>query len=127
MLRLVNWMPPRAKRPCRHRGCALVTNDDSGYCDAHKQDHASDGWQRYQQGKSRQERGYGRSWEIRRVLILQRDKYICQECRRKGIATRASTVDHVIAKAHGGTDDDDNLESLCWPCHRTKTGKERIR
>ncbi|WP_276851026.1 HNH endonuclease [Enterobacter oligotrophicus] len=120
-------MPPRAKRPCRHRGCASVTNDVSGYCDAHKQAHASDGWKRHQQGKSRQERGYGRSWEIRRVLILQRDKYICQECRRKGIATRASTVDHIIAKAHGGTDDDDNLESLCWPCHRTKTGKERIR
>ncbi|HDZ2596927.1 HNH endonuclease, partial [Klebsiella michiganensis] len=26
-----------------------------------------------------------------------------------------------------GTDDDSNLESLCWPCHRTKTGRERIK
>ncbi|MBN0934237.1 HNH endonuclease, partial [Klebsiella pneumoniae] len=29
--------------------------------------------------------------------------------------------------AHGGTDDDSNLESLCWPCHRTKTGRERFK
>ncbi|WP_205740197.1 HNH endonuclease, partial [Klebsiella pneumoniae] len=25
------------------------------------------------------------------------------------------------------TDDDSNLESLCWPCHRSKTGRERIK
>ncbi|MFT7849882.1 HNH endonuclease, partial [Klebsiella pneumoniae subsp. pneumoniae] len=25
------------------------------------------------------------------------------------------------------TDDDSNLESLCWPCHRTKTGRERFK
>ncbi|MBL1627070.1 HNH endonuclease, partial [Klebsiella pneumoniae] len=25
-------MPPRAKRPCRHRGCTAVTNDVGGYC-----------------------------------------------------------------------------------------------
>lgn len=49
------------------------------------------------------------------------------ECRRAGIATRASTVDHILAKAHGGTDDDFNLEALCWPCHRTKTARERLR
>ncbi|MBG2674743.1 HNH endonuclease, partial [Klebsiella michiganensis] len=24
-------------------------------------------------------------------------------------------------------DDDSNLESLCWPCHRTKTGRERFK
>ncbi|MCQ7029062.1 Rha family transcriptional regulator [Escherichia coli] len=25
------------------------------------------------------------------------------------------------------TDDDSNLESLCWPCHRSKTGRERFK
>ncbi|MFB4730924.1 HNH endonuclease, partial [Enterobacter hormaechei subsp. steigerwaltii] len=24
-------------------------------------------------------------------------------------------------------DDDFNLEALCWPCHRTKTARERLR
>ncbi len=30
-------MPARAKRPCRHKGCAAITNDVSGYCDQHRQ------------------------------------------------------------------------------------------
>lgn len=60
-------MPARAKRPCRHKGCAAITNDVSGYCDQHRQQHAGDGWRNYQSGKSRQERGYGRLWEIKRA------------------------------------------------------------
>ncbi|HDP5101519.1 TPA: HNH endonuclease, partial [Escherichia coli] len=28
---------------------------------------------------------------------------------------------------HGGTDADSNLQSLCWPCHKAKTARERIR
>lgn len=82
-------MPPRIKRPCRYKGCAALTNDSSGYCDEHRQQHAGEGWRNYQTGKSRQERGYGRPWEVRRARILQRDKHICQECRRAGIANSA--------------------------------------
>lgn len=63
--------------------------------------------------KTRQDRGYGRPWEIKRARIMKRDKYLCQNCRRDGIATKATSVDHIIPKAHGGTDDDFNLESLC--------------
>ncbi|VVL43015.1 Domain of uncharacterised function (DUF1983) [Klebsiella variicola] len=95
-------MPPRAKRPCRHRGCTAVTNDVSGFCEIHRQQHAGDGWRNYQPGKTRQERGYGRPWEIKRARIMKRDKYLCQNCRRDGIATKASSVDHIIPKAHGG-------------------------
>jgi 5-methylcytosine-specific restriction protein A len=57
-------------------------------------------------------RGYGRPWEIRRARILQRDKYLCQNCRRHGIATKATSVDHIIPKARGGTDDD-SIWSRC--------------
>lgn len=120
-------MPARAKRPCRHKGGAAITNDVSGYCDQHRQQHAGDGWRNYQVGKSRQERGYGRSWEIIRERILQRDQFLCQNHRRQKIAKKATSVDHIIPKAHGGTDDDSNLESLCWECHRAKTARERIR
>lgn len=120
-------MPPRTKRPCRHTGCAALTNDRSGYCDQHREQHAGDGWQRHTGGKSRHERGYGRQWDIRRPRILQRDNYVCQACKRKGIGTVATHVDHIIPKAHGGTDADDNLESLCATCHRAKTATERFR
>lgn len=68
----------------------------------HRQQHAGDGWRNYQPGKTRQERGYGRPWEIKRARIMKRDKYLCQNCRRDGIATKASSVDHIIPKAHGG-------------------------
>ncbi|EHS1339913.1 HNH endonuclease, partial [Escherichia coli] len=39
----------------------------------------------------------------------------------------AKTVDHIIPKAHGGTDADCNLQSLCWPCHKAKTARERLK
>lgn len=79
-----------------------MTNDVGGYCEIHRQQHAGDGWRNYQPGKTRQERGYGRPWEIKRARIMKRDKYLCQNCRRDGIATKASSVDHIIPKAHGG-------------------------
>jgi 5-methylcytosine-specific restriction protein A len=120
-------MPPKTKRPCRHSGCAALTNDRSGYCDQHREQHVSDGWQRHTGGKSRQQRGYGRPWEIRRARILMRDNYACQEHRRMKLAAVATHVDHIKPKAHGGTDDDDNLESLCAACHRAKTATERLR
>jgi len=120
-------MPARAKRPCRHKGCSAITSNPVSYCDAHQQQHAGDGWRNYQAGKSRHERGYGRPWDIRRARILARDQHLCQECRRHGIGTTAKTVDHITPKAHGGTDDDSNLESLCWPCHRRKTATERLK
>ncbi len=86
-------MPPRAKRPCRHKGCTAVTNDVSGFCEIHRQQHAGDGWRNYQPGKTRHERGYGRPWEIKRARIMKRDKYLCQNCRRDGIATKAGFVE----------------------------------
>ncbi|WP_405079690.1 HNH endonuclease [Pectobacterium carotovorum] len=116
-------MPARIPRACRKHGCAATTKDRSGYCDQHR----NAGWESHQHGRSRHERGYGNDWTIRRGRILQRDNHLCQECLRSGRAIDAKTVDHIKPKAHGGTDDDSNLESLCWPCHRTKTGRERFK
>ncbi|MBX9476485.1 HNH endonuclease [Yersinia enterocolitica] len=116
-------MPARIPKACRKRGCVGTVTDRSGYCEKH----LNEGWLRYQQGKSRHQRGYGRLWEIRRTRVLKRDNYLCQACLCKGRVVEAKTVDHIISKAHGGTDDDSNLQSLCWPCHRAKTARERLR
>lgn len=115
-------MPALIPRSCRKRGCPGTTTDRSGYCNKHR----NEGWQRHQKGKSRHERGYGSKWDIIRLRILTRDKHLCQYCLRSHRVVEAKTVDHVVPKAHGGTDADSNLESLCWPCHRTKTGRERL-
>ncbi|PWV99569.1 HNH endonuclease [Mangrovibacter plantisponsor] len=116
-------MPPRTPKACRKRGCRSTTTDPSGYCENHK----SEGWKQYKPGQSRHQRGYGTKWEVIRARILRRDKGLCQSCLKQGRAVEASCVDHIIAKAQSGTDEDSNLQSLCWPCHAAKTARERTR
>lgn len=72
-------------------------------------------------GKSRQERGYGRAWDKLRLVVLARDKHLCQPCRRASRITAAEAVDHIIPKAKGGSDELANLEAICTPCHRDKS------
>jgi 5-methylcytosine-specific restriction enzyme A len=116
-------VPPRTPRPCRNRGCpALVTSAD-GLCD----DHKNAGWERHQAGRSRHERGYGSKWDKIRLQILVRDNHLCQSCRRIGLVTPASIVDHITPKAKGGTDDIANLEAICRGCHASKTAVDRLR
>lgn len=70
------------------------------------------------------ERGYGYQWQKLRKMVLQRDAYLCQECYRNKKLTPATDVDHIKPKSAGGTDDQDNLQSLCKPCHEIKTSLE---
>lgn len=115
-----NKVPPRIPKACRARGCRNTTTDPSGYCESHK----SEGWKQYKPGQSRHQRGYGAKWDVIRERVLKRDKGLCQLCLRAGVVREAKTVDHIIPKAHGGTDVDSNLQSLCWPCHKAKTARE---
>lgn len=66
----------------------------------------------------------GRPW--RRVVerIKYRDRYTCQLCKH---ITEQGEVDHRIPLSQGGTDEDDNLQWLCVPCHKTKTHTEQRR
>ena len=73
---------------------------------------------------SRHKLGYGTAWVKLRLVILQRDGYLCLECKRKGFVKTANQVDHIISKALHGTDDESNLQSLCKPCHVRKTIEE---
>lgn len=70
---------------------------------------------------SRHLRGYGTQWDKLRVAILVRDNHLCQSCLAKGRVTAANQVDHIVPKAKQGTDDHNNLQSLCKPCHDAKT------
>jgi 5-methylcytosine-specific restriction protein A len=74
---------------------------------------------------SRHERGYGAHWVKLRRIVLQRDKYLCQPCRRNKRLSVAAAVDHVRPKAKGGTDELENLEAICDPCHRAKSARDR--
>lgn len=63
----------------------------------------------------------GRPWRRRRAAILLRDHYTCRVC---GLTTNQLEVDHVVNIAQGGSDDDDNLQAICIPCHKAKTLRE---
>lgn len=69
------------------------------------------------------QRGYGYRWQQLRVQQLNREP-LCAECERSGRVRSATQVDHIKPKHKGGTDDPENLQSLCEPCHRRKTGME---
>mgnify|MGYP003875243817 CR=1 FL=1 len=118
-------MPARSPRPCRAPLCPKKTTERHGYCPEHE--HLHSGWQRHHQGKSSTERGYGGRWRKLRALVMNRDQWLCQPCKRSGRAAPAAMVDHIVNKAEGGTDNADNLEAICRSCHQTKTQQEAAR
>jgi 5-methylcytosine-specific restriction endonuclease McrA len=54
-----------------------------------------------------------------RYEVLKRAKFRCDLC---GIpaSERALEVDHIKPRKHGGTDDLENLQALCWKCNGGK-------
>jgi 5-methylcytosine-specific restriction protein A len=74
--------------------------------------------------ESRHARGYGTAWDKLRKRILARDKHLCQPCMAKGRTTAGRIVDHITAKAHGGTDDPGNLQVICDECNKAKVAEE---
>ena len=83
--------------------------------------------------KSRHERGYGAEWDRLRTRIMQRDGGLCQVCKRKGIVSIATAVDHIVSKANATRmkwtpvqiDAETNLQAICKPCHLVKTEEEQ--
>ncbi|MGV7210489.1 HNH endonuclease [Oxalobacteraceae bacterium A2-2] len=59
-----------------------------------------------------------------RQSIRERDEGMCQECKRQGRTRLGSAVDHIVPLWQGGSDEDDNKELLCTPCHDAKTAQE---
>ncbi len=63
-----------------------------------------------------------RKWKAKRLQILRRDKYQCQDCRRYGRIREAAEVHH-IKHADEYPElvwDSSNLVSLCHACHNAR-------
>lgn len=82
----------------------------------------------------RETNGYGRQtqesksgWEGKRRRAIERDEFQCQECGVHGGPNGEAQlhVDHVTPQATGGSDDVENLRTLCRSCHMAKHGSER--
>ena len=77
-------------------------------------------------GGTTTQRGYGATWRIRRARQLLRHP-LCQWVVKLPSFTcrlRATDVDHIVPKVHGGTDHAANLQSLCAAHHRAKTASQ---
>ena len=111
-------MPRRVGHPCAQPGCPAVVSG-SAYCPDH---------QPVRGGESRRlspsQRGYDRQWQRLRRMKLARQPF-CAECSRRGRIVAATDVDHIVPLANGGTNADDNLQSLCHSCHSRKTADQR--
>ena len=85
-------------------------------------------WQK--QVHKRSGRG-GRPWRRKRERIFERDSFLCQIHLRRGdlvavelSGDNAGVCDHIISIADGGSDDDENLQTICKSCDRLKTAAE---
>ena len=56
-------------------------------------------------------------WRRLRLTALQRDKYLCTECKRYGRTTPATMVHHINPSDASRFLDLANLTSLCDACH----------
>ena len=63
-------------------------------------------------------------WRAKRERILVRDAFRCQSCNRV-VSGPSANVDHILPLEDGGTDADDNLQTLCRSCHGRKTRAEQ--
>lgn len=117
-------MPLAAPKPCSQPGCNVLAHDGTSRCTAHKVKRDSFG---DKHRGSRHERGYGTAWDKARLRVLRRDAGICQLCLADGRVHRGTEVDHRVPKFEGGTDDDENLQTICRPRHREKTQQEAAR
>ena len=61
------------------------------------------------------QQGFNYGYSSRREAILHRDNYTCQCCGKKNCRLE---VHHIKFKSNGGTDDEENLITLCEDCHK---------
>ena len=60
------------------------------------------------------QKGFNYGYSSRREAVLHRDNYTCQCCGKKNCRLE---VHHIKFRSNGGTDDEENLITLCKECH----------
>lgn len=115
-------MPWKPKHSCTFPGCTTLVESGQSRCPMHT--HALRTQYDKRRGTST-ERGYNARWRRLRQWFLNTYP-LCAECRRHGILTAATVVDHITP--HKGDPallyEQSNLQSLCTECHNRKTATE---
>lgn len=115
-------MPKSAPRPCCKAGCGKLAY--GRFCDEHK--HIAQEEHDSRRG-SAASRGYDARWQKLRNWYIQQNP-LCVMCKRAGIITAASVVDHItpIRQAPELRLDASNLQSLCAKCHNSAKQRHEI-
>jgi 5-methylcytosine-specific restriction protein A len=72
-----------------------------------------------QQRGSSSQRGYGSEWRKLRAAVIQAQPW-CSFCGHTGSRDNPLSVDHIVPRAQGGTDDPSNLRVLCLTHNRRR-------
>lgn len=67
------------------------------------------------------QKGINYGFENTKAMVLNRDNYTCQYCRGKHKDSRLE-VHHIIFRSNGGSDEQENLITLCHTCHKALHG-----
>ncbi len=106
-------MPYLHKRGCAYPGCPRMC-DKGTYCEEHRKIVGRQ-YEKYSRDPETKKR-YGRSWQKIRDLYASTHP-LCERCLERGVVTMMDHVHHKIPLSEGGSNDFDNLQSLCKPCH----------
>ena len=135
-------------RRCKHSGCHNLVSGNSPFCSKHMADlsayeeriakqrsHIKRHQQEYNttvrkqsDERSKRDAFYNhKEWKQLRLVILERDNYLCKYCERFGIIRPAKIVDHIVPGqvAPQLLRDQSNLATICQSCHRRKTDWEK--
>ena len=105
-------MPQRPMKVCSQPGCGKVSK--GRFCDPHQR--AYDTRRDAERGTSA-ERDYGTVHRAMRLRVLREEP----NCRRCG--KPSTNADHIVPKAHGGTNARSNYQGLCRTCNTRKGAK----
>ena len=105
-------MPFKPQKPCAQPGCPALTRER--YCGAHKR--ADMNRYNHHQREPETAKRYDGCWKKIRAAFLAAHP-LCEMCEADGRLTPATIVHHKRKLSEGGTNDSDNLQSLCAECH----------
>ncbi len=116
-------MPTASKVYCAAKGCPNTVL--KGYCKACRIAKGSKTKEYDRNRGSSTKRGYGKQWRKLRDAFINENP-LCNDLfeKHRGLPYMGEEVDHIIPKSQGGTDDWDNLQTLCHSCHSRKTAIE---
>ncbi len=99
----------KARSPCAYRGCPNLAIIGRSYCLKHYV--AWEGRRGFE--------GYKGDYLANRAVTL-REEPICRMCGQRP----SVTVDHIIPKSRGGSDEPSNLRGACQACHNKRSQQQ---